>query len=332
MLGRVMKFFSSGGVKKPKEEKPIVSIIVIVYDMVEQAKKTIISLCVDYQQGVDESDYEVIIVENESSHLMDKGFINTLPRNVHYYCRKETQPTPVYAIDFGVLKTKGRNICLMIDGARMLTPGVIRNIILGHNLFNKSVVSIPGYHLGNVLQQEAVNGGYGEETERALLDSINWPSGGYQLFDIACFSGSSRPGFFLPNYESNCISMPRDVWEALGGCDSRFDLRGGGFINLDLYKRACESLGVEHVIIPGEGTFHQFHGGVTTGGEEKQVREEYINASSEQYIKLRGQEYRGPDSKPVYLGTIPDQAQRFLHYSSEKIMKTKGLIRQEVTI
>ena len=307
------------------EVQPLLSIVVVVYDMPAQAQNTIISLGTEYQRDVSMDEFEIIVIENESPNLLNKDFVKSLPPNVHYYQRQETQPTPVHAVNFGASKAKGDYICLMIDGARMLTPRVVKNLILGHTLSDLSVVSISGYHLGDKLQQENVNDGYGLETERKLLQSIQWPSDGYRLFDIACFSGSSACGFFLPNGESNCISVPRDLWQALGGFDARFNLHGGGLINLDFYKRACEYPGVQHVIIPGEGNFHQFHGGVTTGGETRDVRNAYIKAFQKQYRELRGKDYSRPDTDPVYLGQLPGQSQKFVHLSSSKWLKSRGV-------
>ncbi len=321
MLERVKQVFSKTG---DTGGPPIVSIIVIVYDMPTQAKNTLISLSTSYQLDVRMDDFEVIIVENESPNLIDDQFIASLPRNVHYYKRNETESTPVHAINFGASKAKGENICLMIDGARVLTPGVVKNLLLGHRISDRAVVSIPGYHLGDKVQQENVITGYGLEAERELMRSIDWPQEGYRLFDIACFSASSEPGFFLPNSESNCISMPRDIWHELGGCDAQFNLRAGGLINLDFYKRACEYPGMQHVIVPGEGTFHQFHGGVTTGGEDPGVRAAYIEASERQYRELRGEEYHSPVTTPVYLGQFPEQAKKFLHFSSGKWLQARG--------
>ncbi len=303
---------------------PGLSIIVVVYDMPIQAQNTLTSLGTNYQQDVSMDDFEVIIVENESQNLMDPQFIESLPANMHYFMRTDPRPTPVHAINFAASKATGNNICLIIDGARTLTPGVVKNILLGHRLVDKAVVSVPGYHLGEVLQQESVNAGYGVEAERELMNSINWPDEGYRLFEIACFSGTSSAGFFLPSHESNCISLPRDVWHELGGCDEGFNLRGGGFVNLDFYKRACEYPGVQHVLLPGEGTFHQFHGGVTTGGEAQAVREGYIAASKDQYRELRGESYSRPITQPIHLGQIPEQSIKFFHYSSQRWLNVKG--------
>ena len=183
---------------------------------------------------------------------------------------------------------------------------------------------MPGYHLGDELQQKAVESGYNSLIERQLLKSINWPENGYRLFEISCLNGSSGLGFFLPNSESNCISISRFLWDTLGGYDERFDLDGGGLINLDFYKRACEFPSAQHIILFGEGTFHQLHGGVTTGGKDDTARAMYIEASNRQYCKLRGADYVSPRTNPLFLGNYSPQIQRFLKYSAEMAIKLEG--------
>lgn len=296
---------------------PLVSIIVIVYRMAEQAERTVRSLFTGYQHGVSDSEFEVIIVENESPEVMAPAFVADLPANFRYYLRRDAETSPGPAINFGAARARGENVCVMIDGARMVTPGVVRNLVLGHRLSPRAVVAVPGYHLGSELQQHAVGHGYNVEKERGLLRSINWPYDGYALFDIACFSGSNKGGLFLPNSESNCISVSRALWVELGGFDERFNMTGGGLINLDFYRRACSAQGILHVVCHGEGTFHQFHGGVTTGGQAPEIRESYIRASKDQYRQLRGGDYQCPDTEPVYLGEIPDNALHFLRHSAD---------------
>lgn len=304
--------------------RPLISFVLIVYDMPEQAKNTARSLMHTYQRGVSPDQYDVLIVENRSDNLLPQDFLDALPSNFSYHLRDETEPTPVHAINYGIAQSTGQNVCVMIDGARLVTPGVVRNMILGHKLSDLSVVTVPGYHLGEELQQKAVLSGYGYEREAELMRSIAWPDDGYRLFEIACFSGSCAPGFYLAHSESNCISMPRSVWEDLGGYDPAFDARGGGVVNLDLYKRACEYPGSMHVVLPGEGTFHQFHGGVTTGGDEDAKRAAFIVEIMAQYESIRGAKYSSPQTDPIYLGEIPDTAQKFVHFSATRKLERMG--------
>lgn len=324
MLDRLKHSFNRGRKLQGGPRPPVVSFVMVVYNMPVQAQNTVTSLLCDYQVGASPQDYEVIIVENESKNPMSRDFVQALPDNFHYYLRREDKPTPIYAVEFGASRAQGENICLMIDGARLLTPGVVRNIVLGHRMYRNAVVTVPGYHLGSELQQEAVGNGYTVEQEHEMMRSIGWPADGYDLFDIACFSGSCSRGIFMPNSESNCISIPRELWTRLDGCELQFDLRGGGLVNLDLYKRACESLDVTHIVLHGEGTFHQYHGGVTTGGEARDVRDKFIQASKDQYRKIRGHDYASPHTDPIYLGALAQQVQKFIHLSSEKKLASRG--------
>ncbi len=310
--------------KSFRRHAPLLTIIVVVYKMPVQAKNTIRSLLPSVQHGCREEEYEVIVVENSSDQTLDREFIDDLPGNFRYLLRRETAPTPVYAVNEAASLARSPVIGVMIDGARMVTPGVVRGMLQAYKIEPKAVVSVPGYHLGQELQQVAVEKGYDVTTDQQLLASSEWEEDGYRLFNIACFSGSCAGGFFLPNSESNCFAMPEAIWRALGGMDERFNLRGGGMVNLDFYRRACEHPGVQHVVLPGEGTFHQFHGGVTTGGEPVEAREVFIEQIKEQYRQLRGEDFASPKTNPMYLGSIHSAALRFLKHSADRAALAHG--------
>ena len=293
----------------------MLSIVVVVHNMPDQARNTLHSLSSHYQRDVTEDDYEVIIVENRSANNLDSATLKALPANFSYHLRAESEPTPVHAINFGGSVAKGSHISIMVDGARMVTPGLVAGIIKGHKLEKETVVSVPGYHLGRQLQQNSVELGYGFDEEAALLKKIGWPVKGYRLFEIACFSGSCTAGIFRPNSESNCISVPRHIWDRLEGFDRRFTLPGGGLLNLDFYRRACEASGVQHVVLMGEGTFHQFHEGVTTGGIDRLKREVLLEQFETQYAALRGESYQCPQTEPIYLGKLSPEVERFIRLS-----------------
>jgi glycosyltransferase involved in cell wall biosynthesis len=282
--------------------------------MPRQAKNTLLSLSSTYQQGVNDNDYEVIVVENSSEQALDKQSIQQLPANFRYIYRQETQPSPVFAIHEGVALSKGQFVGVIIDGARMATPGMVKSILQASYTSDNAIIAVPGYHLGQTVQQEAMNSGYNEEVESQLLESINWPKNGYRLFEIGCFSASTRPGFFLPISESNCLSMPRHIWDKTGGIDLGFNTHGGGMANLDFYKRVVELPETELILIPGEGTFHQFHGGVTTG-QKKPIRDQVMIDIHQQYERLRGSPYQPPQKKASLFGLIRPEVIPFMDHS-----------------
>lgn len=302
----------------------VISFVLIVYKMPDQADKTLHSLSTAYQRGVAENDYEVIVVENDSPELLGEERALRHGNNVRYFHRHEIAPTPVPAINFGASQARGSHICVMIDGARMITPGVVNYMIAAAHLSPEAIVAVPGYHLGPKKQQESMLEGYNEQVERGLLDSIGWPTDGYRLFEIACLSGTCAGGVFKPIGESNCFCVPRHIFEKLGGYDERFTETGGGQVNLDFYKRTVELPETLLVTLLGEGSFHQFHGGVTTG-QTGERRKQAMEAHFSQYSGLRGGPYEPPEKRSVYLGAVPDRSLKFLRHGINTVIEFNNL-------
>lgn len=304
--------------------KPRISFVVIVYKMREQAKNTLRSLSAECQLDVNEEDYEILVIENTSSELLGEQAATENAGNFRYFLREESTKTPVPAINFGASQARGEYIAVIIDGARMVSPGLVNYMLAATHLADNVVIAVPGYHLGEKLQQEAMLEGYDQETERQLLASINWPEDGYRLFEIACLSGTSAGGFFKPIGESNCICVSTQTYAAVSGYDEQFTETGGGLVNLDFYKRVVELPETLLVTLLGEGCFHQFHGGVTTGqkGAQRQVSMESHFA---QYCALRGGPYEPPEKRSIYLGAIPDAALKFVRRGANNVITLNGL-------
>jgi glycosyltransferase involved in cell wall biosynthesis len=293
-------------------DKPLLTVIVIVYDMPEQADITLQSLEAIYQRQVREEDYEILVVENHSKRLLGEERVLKHGKNFRYLLRHETEPTPIHAVNEGVEKARADYVSIMIDGARMLSPGIINYTLAALRLADEPVICVPGYHLGKKVQQEAMLEGYNEEAEAELLQSINWPEDGYRLFEVSCYSATSRGGYFKPLFESNCLCVSKNVFERIGRCDVRFNETGGGQVNLDLYKQACELKDTTLITLAGEGSFHQFHGGVTTG-QKGDFRQDAMRRHFAQYAAIRGGAYIPSDKRNIILGAIHDSAVPFLH-------------------
>jgi len=300
--------------------QPALSLVIVVYDMPDQAERTIQSLSIPYQRGVVAADYELLVVENESPNMLGAERAEAAGANVRYFAHRDPVPTPVGAANFGGRQARGSMIGLLIDGARMVTPGVVSNILAARRLGPDVVVSVPGYHIGEQRQQDAALEGYDEAAEAELLASIAWPDDGYRLFDIAVFSGTSRSGWFRPVHESNCLCLPRHLWEDLGGLSPQFVSPGGGHVNLDFYRRTFDHPRSVPVILFGEGTFHQFHGGVTTGGTDGEERQAIIDGAFDEYERIRGEGFRQPTKRPILFGAMPDQAAPFLKHAAEMMI------------
>ena len=296
--------------------KPILSIIVIAYDMPRQALNTLKSLAPDYQQNVAADDYEVIVVENRSKRNMDAEAIAAQPGNFRYFLRDEQGVSPAAAINFGFAQARGQFIGLMIDGARMVTPGVIEHVLMAFKITQNALVAVPGYNLGEHEQQFHLARDYSEEKEQSLLQGIDWHTNGYRLFDISCLSGANPNGVFHPLMECNCLFMSAQNFRDIDQADERFDLPGGGALNLYLYRQVALHPSTRLFLLAGEGSFHQLQGGVTTS--EKAQRETILERQRLQLNQLLGYTFTSPKIEPVLLGKIRQPAMRYLKQSVER--------------
>jgi hypothetical protein len=296
--------------------RPLLSIVVIAYDMPRQALNTLRSLAPGYQSGVDPDDYEVILVENRSPRTVDAAAVAALPGNFRYFLRDEPGVSPAAALNFGVAEARGAMLGLMIDGARLVTPGVVEHTLMARRITEDAMVVVPGYHLGPGEQQFHLSNGYSEQREQELLAGIDWPRNGYRLFEISCWSGANPHGFFHPFMESNCLFIPAGVFRDIGGADERFDLPGGGALNLFLYRKAALHPRTRAFMLAGEGSFHQLHGGVTTS--EVEGRDALLKTVYDQLCTLLGEPFRSPEIEPVILGRMRGPVLPWLRDSAEK--------------
>jgi hypothetical protein len=152
------------------------------------------------------------------------------------------------------------------------------------NLHPRPVIATINYQLGPALQYFSPDHGYDQAVEDELLRSIDWPSDGYRLFEIA--TSEMRQGPAGPMLETNALFLPCDLWRELGGYDPAFVEPGGGLANADTLLRACALPGVQLIRVLGEGTFHQFHGGLSTTTLRGATRT--LQQGSRAYLRRRG--------------------------------------------
>ena len=96
-------------------------------------------------------------MENSSVANLRESFVQSLPSNFRYLLREESAATPVYAVNEAFTLCRAPLVCLMIDGARMVSPGIIQNALMAYAITPGAIVAVPGYHLGND-EQHMVDG------------------------------------------------------------------------------------------------------------------------------------------------------------------------------
>ena len=221
---------------------------------------------------------------------------------------ENASPSPARAVNRALEMARGRTIAFMIDGAHVLTPGVLRHAVEGARAHAPAVIATQQWYVGPGQQVTGVGEGYNQEFEDELFARINWPDDGYRLFEIGHFIGTRD--WFDGMWESNCLFVPREILEQAGVMDESFTSAGGGFANLDLYARAATSPGVNLVTILGEGSFHQVHGGTTTNEDDAVLRARMLASYNEEYRDLRGRSFGFGTPPFFYVGGLVDTARR----------------------
>jgi len=311
----------SGQLVSRVEHKPHLSVVVVVYNMPREAPRTLLSLSASYQRHIDADDYEVIVVDNGSNPPFDAREIDKLAGNFRLIRLDPAPPSPARAVNCGLAEARGEIVGVMIDGARIVTPGLLHFARHGAGLYDRAIVATLGWYLGHDLQSWAMRAGYDQMIEDDLLASIEWPADGYRLFEIATMDEASLDGWFAPIGETNALFMRRDLWNELGGLDERFNVPGGGLANGDIFRRAGNLPGAELVILLGEATFHQIHGGAATNAPVEDFPD-LLAKWNEQYETIRGCSFSYPNLKgpPTLLGTLPRPAlARFVRAAVEPV-------------
>jgi len=311
---------------EPAVMKPRISIIVIVYKMARQAMNTLYSLSLDYQKNVAAEDYEVIVVENHSGFNMDESAIQQLHGNFRYFLRTETSQSPVGAINFGFEQAHGTGICLMIDGARMVTPRILDFALQAQRINSDMLVAVPGYNLGAQDQRFHKQHAHDETIEQQLLEAIHWQHNGYRLFDIASIGGANPNGFFHPLMECNCVFTSARNFERIGKANTDFQLPGGGSINLHIYRQLGLLEQCQHYfLMAGEGSFHQFHGGITTAQWDD--LDDVLTSHRTQLHSYWSTGFHSLRREPMLLGSVNSHAQHFLrqsaHHAKQRFARLK---------
>jgi glycosyltransferase involved in cell wall biosynthesis len=279
--------------------KPFMSIVVISYNMNRELPQTIYSLSADFQRDISRDEYEVILIDNGSRipPVMEDFAGLDIDLTIHHF----DNPThsPVSAVNLGINMAAGQFVGVCIDGARIHSPRVLATAREGLSMSDRSVVAIRGRYLGDKLQREAMAEGYDQAFEDKMLEESGWKTNGYRLFDISVFDESSGQTWFDQIFETNALFMGRSLWHEINGLDPQFKSPGGGLVNLDTWTRALELPNVNPMILFGEATFHQIHGGVATNGTV-----DTISTFFDEYEKIRGHEYIGPQVEVSLLGKI----------------------------
>lgn len=294
---------------------PLLSVVVVSFNMRRELPRTLYSLSVPYQRNIRRDQYEIIVVDNGSEKTWSPADFEDLDVNLRILNLGEAAaPSPAPAMNVGIGESKGSLVGVLIDGARLVSPGLLNAAIRAQSLHHRPVITSCGFHLGFEHQSVSVLKGYTREVEDRLLSTIDWTEHGYRLLDISVFSGSCAKGWFSQMAESNALFLPAELWREVGGFDEAFRLPGGGLVNLDLYRRLLALPDIQQIVLLGEGTFHQLHGGVSSNSVENRWTEWAAD-----YRRIKGCDYEVPQAPAVYFGSLGPHGLGHLDHSARML-------------
>ena len=92
------------------------------------------------QRGIKADDYEIILIDNGSPEPMSLDSFPTYGAQVSRHYIENASVSPAAAANFGLKQARGRLIGMMVDGARLASPGLLATALLAEKLDERPVI------------------------------------------------------------------------------------------------------------------------------------------------------------------------------------------------
>jgi hypothetical protein len=297
---------------RPRYDPAMLSVVVNFYNNRREARNTLYSLTRTYQLDAQDIRYEVIAVDNGSTMPLSEAEVRSFGPEFLYRFVPTHSVSPVEAINAACREATGGQLLVMIDGAHIVTPRIFRLVHDAFKRFPSPFVATVPFYLGPTRQNLSVQAGNNQQVEDELLQACAWKENGYQLYSVSASFADESGGWYGQLFESCCFAIRKSDYLALGGFDERFQSRGGGLTNLDIFQRALIRQDLDYVVLLGEGTFHQVHGGVSTSVPMEQHPWKEFH---QEFIRIRGHPFMRVPRRPVLLGEVPKEAVHVAEFS-----------------
>ena len=115
----------------------------------------------------------------------------------------------------GLAESRGRAVALMVDGAHVLTPGVLRHGLAGLEAYDPAIVATQAWYVGPGQQGDVMRAGYDQAVEDALFKQIGWPATA-----TGCSRSATSPGTATGSTDcgrATASSCPAACWNRSAG-------------------------------------------------------------------------------------------------------------------
>ena len=292
----------------------MISVVVNFYNNRREAMNTLHSLTRAYQRDAAAIEFEVIALDHGSTLPLNEADVRAFGPEFQYRFVKTKSVSPAVAINAACRDARGEHLLVIIDGAHILSPGIYALAQRAFEDFTSPFLANAPFHLGPKQQNESVAEGYDQQVEDGLLARSGWKQNGYRLYTIAGAFADPGMAWFGCAFETGCFGIGKEDFLTLGGFDERFAARGGGLVALDFFQRAIARECGDYVMLLGEASFHQFHGGVASNATKAAHPWKEFH---DEYMRIRGKPFARVPRRPFYFGTLPNEAIAAARLSAE---------------
>ena len=166
---------------------------------------------IEYQCGLGPGDIELIVVDNGSAVAPQAGELTDSAWLLVVDSPIPTQTVlPERVVNIGIGEAIAELVGVLIDVARLASPGLCYLALLARSLSEGSAVVTSVFHLGPDVQIKTGPNGYCQEQEDRLLASVDWQQDGYRLFVISFLRVPvRRAGFVRWRKAMRCLCRER---------------------------------------------------------------------------------------------------------------------------
>jgi hypothetical protein len=136
--------------------EPSLTVVAVFFEMRREAARTLYTLSPEYQRGVEAADYEVVAIDNGSTDPLSESEVTRFGSNFKLMRNPRGHQSPAAAINQVAAEVSTPWLMCLVDGARMLTPGILVWALRAFREHREPFVYTIGMHLGPASQNDLV--------------------------------------------------------------------------------------------------------------------------------------------------------------------------------